>query len=58
LSSSRESTVNRSQPPNRIDNAALYENIGNLVIESAYAGDKSCEIIYKRAYRKASGVST
>jgi hypothetical protein len=35
----------------KIDYAALYEKIGDIVIERAHAGDKECLSIYERAYR-------
>ena len=34
-----------------INYAALYEKIGDIVIERAHAGDKECLSIYERAYR-------
>jgi hypothetical protein len=36
----------------RIDYAALYEFIGNMVIEKAHAGDENCLQIYERSCRR------
>lgn len=35
------------------DYTVLYEQIGNIVIERAHAGDKNCGDIYTRAFAKA-----
>lgn len=51
MSSLREAPNSKPQTPN-IDNADLYSYIGDIVIERAHAGDKMCEDIYTRAYRK------
>jgi hypothetical protein len=40
--------------PRQIDNSQLYENIGNIVIEKAHAGDNHCLEIYKRAWQLSS----
>lgn len=34
------------------DYSELYEEIGNIVIERAHAGDKECEDIYARAWQR------
>jgi hypothetical protein len=34
------------------DNAALYENIGDIVIQKAHAGDKTCLRLFELALRK------
>ena len=36
----------------RMDYAALYELIGNMVIERAHAGDENCLHIYERSCRR------
>jgi hypothetical protein len=41
-----------TQTSKRIDNSDLYEEIGDLVIERAHAGDGYCEEIFSRAYKK------
>lgn len=41
-----------TQPRRQIDNSQLYENIGNIVIERAHAGDRECENINARAWLK------
>jgi hypothetical protein len=43
-----------TQPRRHIDNSQLYENIGNIVIERAHAGDDHCLEIYKRAWQLSS----
>jgi hypothetical protein len=44
-----------TQTPKHIDNSDLYEEIGDLVIERAPAGDEYCEQIFSRAYKKFKG---
>jgi hypothetical protein len=34
------------------DNAELYENIGDIVIQKAHAGDKTCLRLFELAFRK------
>lgn len=41
----------------KIDNAELYEQIGDLVIGRAHAGDKDCLRIFELALRKTEGQS-
>jgi hypothetical protein len=53
LRSPRESTVSKSQLPKGIDYSVLYEELGNIIIERAHAGDEVCQSIYVRAWQKA-----
>lgn len=48
----RDGAHPETQPRRTIDNADLYEEIGNIVIERAHAGDKECENIYARAWQR------
>jgi hypothetical protein len=51
---SRDGAHPETQPRRQIDNRQLYENIGNIVIERAHAGDNHCLEIYKRAWQLSS----
>ena len=45
--------------PKTIDYAALYQAIGDIVIERAHTGDQNCEQIYEVAWKKTvKGVAT
>ena len=37
----------------KIDYAAFYKKIGDIVIERAHVGNKECEDIYARAWKKS-----
>lgn len=50
----RDRTHLETQPCRQVDNRQLYENIGNIVIEKAHAGDNHCLEIYKRAWQLSS----
>ena len=52
MSRTFERSAQSTQTPQRIDNADLYEEIGNLVIERADAGDKRCVEIFSRAWKR------
>ena len=41
-----------TQTPTKIDNSDLYEEIGDLVIERAHAGDEYCSEIFSWAYKR------
>ncbi|HEU4443553.1 MAG TPA: hypothetical protein VFR94_02650 [Nitrososphaeraceae archaeon] len=49
---SRDGAHLETQPRRQVDNSQLYENIGNIVIERAHAGDQECEDIYARAWQR------
>jgi hypothetical protein len=51
---SRNGAHQETQPRRQIDNSQLYENIGDIVIEKAHAGDNHCLEIYKRAWQLSS----
>jgi hypothetical protein len=51
---SRDGADPETQPRRQIDNRQLYENIGNIVIQKAHAGDNHCLEIYKRAWQLSS----
>lgn len=48
----RDGAHPETQSRRQIDNSQLYENIGNIIIERAHAGDKECEDIYVCAWQK------
>jgi hypothetical protein len=47
-----ESTSQLKQTFTKIDYAALYEKIGDIVIERAHVGNKECQNIYSTAWQK------
>jgi hypothetical protein len=55
---SRDGADSELQPRRQIDNSQLYENIGDIVIERAHAGDRECENIYAQAWQKTKDSSS
>lgn len=52
-----ETYLTSKTTPTKVDFVALYETIGNIVIEKAYSGDPVFERIYEFAWRKTSNLN-